>query len=125
MTPTLGTVRHVLRCAVVAGRDDTPDHDDDRAHSVPGAIGTLPNGECDAHEVPVRVRASGWDSVGGHCQGIYGSVASGLHSIVDMSSNKSTEHPLPDAGAAEREEPSPEPKNERSPEEREREAAYR
>src|SRR3982751_4359473 len=58
-------------------------------------------------------------------RGIYGSVASALHSIVDMSSNNSTEHPLPDTAAAEREEPSSERKNERSPEEREREAAFR
>ena len=42
-----------------------------------------------------------------------------------MPSNKSTEEPLPDAGAAEREEPSSKSEHERTPEEREREAAYR
>jgi PAS domain S-box-containing protein len=52
-------------------------------------------------------------------------VASGLHSIFAMPSKHSTEDPLPDAGAMEGDRPSSEHNNERTPEEREREAAYR
>ena len=57
MAAALRAVRHVLGRTVVAGRDDPPVDDDDRADAVSGAVGTLADGERDAHEVAVTVGA--------------------------------------------------------------------
>src|SRR6478672_11282114 len=57
MTSAFRAVGHVLGRTVVSGRHDAPVDDDDRANAIAGAVGALPDGEGDAHEVPVHVRA--------------------------------------------------------------------
>ena len=48
MTSAFGAVGHVLGGTIVSGRHDPPVDDDDRAHAIAGAVGSLPDGDVDA-----------------------------------------------------------------------------
>src|SRR5688500_5920309 len=58
MAATVEAVRHVLRRAVVAGRNDMPVEHDDRADPIPMTVGARAYCQSDAHEVFFRGRTS-------------------------------------------------------------------
>src|ERR1044071_2502398 len=57
MAATLGTVRHVLRRAVVPRGHDAAIDNDDRADAITRAVRTFAHGKRNPHEIPMHVGA--------------------------------------------------------------------